>query len=427
MNASPTGPKPNNALVEPAAGAVGAATAAIGNAMNSVKNAAVNATKAANTALNNAAKAANSSNITSVLPFGNNSRRNSNATGPKTNGGENNSMFNNLFGSNNGANAGKNAGNAGKNASKSNNSFNIFGNDEDLEALPANASAAKKNNSGGLMGMVNSVNMAAASAAKNFSVEPSASPLATPLGIFIALVVVFLVVFSVFNKQIKQGYEYIMASLSQALGLSSRPAVVAEIAPSEGQIQELTMPPTPPQDVTPSQDKADDSIVEKLLPSSAKNEVFNVSQNKFTYYDAEPLCKALGAELATYEQVKEAWNKGADWCNYGWVKGQMAVYPTQKGTYDMLQAGPEDQRNACGTVGLNGGVFDNPELRYGVNCYGKKPSQSAHDEALLMQQGKVPVTPDSLKVNEKINEYKSEADSLFVRPFNDSKWSTAFA
>jgi hypothetical protein len=217
-----------------------------------------------------------------------------------------------------------------------------------------------------------------------------------------------------------------MASISQALGLSSRPAVSAEIVPTEGQIQELTMPPSAPQNVTPSQDAADDSIVEKLLPSSAKNEVFNVAQNKFTYYDAEPLCKALGAELATYEQVKESWNKGADWCNYGWVKGQMAVYPTQKSTYDMLQAGPEDQRNACGTVGVNGGTFDNPELRYGVNCYGKKPSQSAHDEALLMQEGKVPVTPDSLKVNEKINEYRSQADSLFVRPFNDNKWSGSF-
>jgi hypothetical protein len=150
--------------------------------------------------------------------------------------------------------------------------------------------------------------------------------------------------------------------------------------------------------------------------------VFNVSQNKFTYYDAEPLCNALGAELATYEQVKKAWNNGADWCNYGWVKGQMAVYPTQKQTYDKLQMGPADQRGACGTVGINGGYFDNPEFKYGVNCYGNKPSQSSHDEAMLMSQGKAPKTPATLKVDALRAEYINQADSMFVRPFNDSAW-----
>ena len=45
------------------------------------------------------------------------------------------------------------------------------------------------------------------------------------------------------------------------------------------------------------------SVVSKILPATGK-EVFSVSANKITYNDAEPLCKALGAELATYEQVK---------------------------------------------------------------------------------------------------------------------------
>ena len=34
---------------------------------------------------------------------------------------------------------------------------------------------------------------------------------------------------------------------------------------------------------------------------------------------------AFDAELASYDQVKDAWQKGADWCNYGWVKGQAAA------------------------------------------------------------------------------------------------------
>ena len=96
--------------------------------------------------------------------------------------------------------------------------------------------------------------------------------------------------------------------------------------------------------------------VEKILSGASTgvggNQVFNVSSNKYTYYDAEPLCKALGAELATYDQVKDAWSKGADWCNYGWIKGQMAVYPTSDDSFNKLQKGPAEQHLACGRPGV---------------------------------------------------------------------------
>jgi hypothetical protein len=163
--------------------------------------------------------------------------------------------------------------------------------------------------------------------------------------------------------------------------------------------------------------------VEKILPNVGSPEVFNISKNTFTYYDAEPLCRALGAELATYDQVKQAWEKGADWCNYGWVKGQTAVYPTQKETWDRIQAGPEEQRNACGVPGLNGGYFDNPELRFGVNCYGPKPNQSQHDEA-EMNKG-APLSPGALEVQKKVAKFRTEAASIGIMPFNDNKWSSS--
>jgi hypothetical protein len=146
-----------------------------------------------------------------------------------------------------------------------------------------------------------------------------------------------------------------------------------------------------------------------------------VSSNKFTFYDAEPLCKALGAELATYDQVKEAWNKGADWCNYGWVKGQMAVYPTSDETYAKLQAGPEEQRMACGRPGINGGYFDNPELRFGVTCVGQKPVQSKHDEREVAKGA--PLSPEALAFDKKVNQYKTQSDTIGILPFNTNKWS----
>jgi len=161
------------------------------------------------------------------------------------------------------------------------------------------------------------------------------------------------------------------------------------------------------------------SIMNKIMPGT---EVFNISSNKYTYNDAEPLCKALGAELATYDQVKDAWNKGADWCNYGWVKGQMAVYPTSDETYQKIQSGPEEGRQSCGRPGLNGGYFDNPEMRFGVTCVGNKPPQNKHDEDVASKGA--PLSPDALAFDKKVSQFKSDADHIGILPFSHSKWSS---
>ena len=177
----------------------------------------------------------------------------------------------------------------------------------------------------------------------------------------------------------------------------------------------MNPPPPPPPPV------ADVNTVNKILPT--RKTVYNVNSNKYTYSDAEPLCKALGAELATYDQVKQAWDQGADWCNYGWVKGQAAVYPTQKSTYDALQlSSTDDERMACGAVGVNGGYMDNPEVRFGVNCYGEKPSETAHDLKTTNELMQPPLTPSALKQKVKELHYKSEANLIGLLPFNQNQW-----
>jgi Extracellular link domain len=191
----------------------------------------------------------------------------------------------------------------------------------------------------------------------------------------------------------------------------------------------FSSPAAPVAPVVPSDETAADAsttqesskIVEKVLPSSGHSQVFSVNSNKYTYYDAEPLCKALGAELATYDQVKEAWAKGADWCNYGWVKGQQALFPTQEETYKKMELGPEEQRLSCGKPGVNGGFFDNPELRFGVSCYGTKPAQSEHDA--IEQSAGIPMSPDALEYDKKVAQFKSETGSIGILPFNTKTWS----
>jgi len=148
---------------------------------------------------------------------------------------------------------------------------------------------------------------------------------------------------------------------------------------------------------------------------SGHSEVFNVSRNIYSFADAEPLCKAFGAELATYDQIKEAYEKGADWCNYGWSKGQLALYPTQEETWKKLQEGPEDQRMTCGKPGVNGGNFPNPEQRFGVNCYGKRPIRTALDEQVAV----APTTP----FDREVSRFKSELDTIPVTPWNIKQWS----
>lgn len=230
------------------------------------------------------------------------------------------------------------------------------------------------------------------------------------LGTFIVFLVVFLLIFW---KQIRSGWDVLYEQVRVFFGAAKSPPPPLE------EDENVTMDPVAPQDDALKHEK---TIVEKILPG--RQEVFNISKNTYTYYDAEPLCKALGAELATYEQLKEAYAKGADWCNYGWVKGQMAVYPTQSNTWEQLQNGPEDQRGTCGRPGLNGGYFDNPELRYGVNCYGVKPQQKDHDATAVTSGEGAPLSPGGLEFEKKIQKYRGEANSISILPFNKSAWSS---
>lgn len=153
------------------------------------------------------------------------------------------------------------------------------------------------------------------------------------------------------------------------------------------------------------------------VAGTSGKQVFNVSRNIYSFTEAEPLCRAFGAELATYDQVKDAYKAGADWCNYGWVKGQLAVYPTQKETYEKLQHGPEGERMSCGLPGVNGGYFPNEDQRFGVNCYGPRPAETALDERLQQEEN------SDIEFDRQVNHFKAERDSIAVAPWSKGQWS----
>jgi hypothetical protein len=228
-----------------------------------------------------------------------------------------------------------------------------------------------------------------------------------PMLITLGAIAVAVILYVTFKYQIDSTITAIIQRIREMMGLTVPTIITPE------PIQESHQPPT---------NQAEVPVIEKILPNN--KQVFNIASNIYTYADAAPLCKAMGAELATYEQVKQAWERGADWCNYGWVKGQAAVYPTQKATYDKLQQGPEDQRGACGQIGVNGGYFDNPGLRFGVNCYGDKPAESAHSLKIITEGAGQPLTPEAILFDKKVKKYAAEADTIGVLPFKPGEWSS---
>ena len=175
-----------------------------------------------------------------------------------------------------------------------------------------------------------------------------------------------------------------------------------------------------------ARDKIVDTKAEIKAVVSDK-EVFNVSSNIYTYDEAQSICETYGAELATYKQVEAAYNSGGEWCNYGWSAGQMALFPTQHSTWGTLNA-TELYKNACGRPGVNGGYIANPKVRFGVNCYGKKPAQTDADRERMKAASFPPHsskgTIQDLVNDAKVNFWKKHSDTfLRLNPFNRTEWS----
>jgi len=154
-----------------------------------------------------------------------------------------------------------------------------------------------------------------------------------------------------------------------------------------------------------------------------KKQVFNIPGNYYNYENAQALCKAYNSELATYDQIEKAYSNGAEWCNYGWSANQLALFPTQKQTYNNLQTIPGHE-NDCGRPGINGGYIANPKIRFGVNCYGNKPKISTEEEELMKTATPYPETVEDKVFQKRVDFWKEKIDEILVSPFNYSTWGS---
>jgi hypothetical protein len=151
-------------------------------------------------------------------------------------------------------------------------------------------------------------------------------------------------------------------------------------------------------------------------------QVFNIPGNYYGYEDAKSLCTAFGARLANYQEVEDSYSRGGEWCNYGWSDGQMALFPTQTKTFNNLQK-IKGHENDCGRPGVNGGYMANPQLKFGVNCYGYKPKINQEEEELMQVSTPYPKTEKDILFEKRVDYWKSKLSDILVSPFNYNAWS----
>ena len=177
--------------------------------------------------------------------------------------------------------------------------------------------------------------------------------------------------------------------------------------------------PEPDGDDEQTDDEEDPSRSTGTIP---QEQVFNIPGNYYGYETAKNMCTAYGARLASYDEVEDAYENGGEWCNYGWSDGQMALFPTQKGTYDKLQKIPGHE-NDCGRPGINGGYMANPHVKYGINCYGVKPPIDDDERFLMENSSPYPKTKRDEAREKEVEILKKSLGNVLVSPYNRDNWS----
>lgn len=179
----------------------------------------------------------------------------------------------------------------------------------------------------------------------------------------------------------------------------------------------------PEVDINITRISGDETPHDEPIPEiTYEKQVFHVPGNRYDFSDARAICAAYGGKLASYDQIEQAYEDGGEWCGYGWSEGQMALYPTQKKSFNRLQK-IKGHEHDCGRPGVNGGYIANPKVKFGVNCYGYKPKITPAEQDLMETNQLYPKTKDEKKMEQKIYDWRSKLSEILVAPFNKTTWS----
>lgn len=179
---------------------------------------------------------------------------------------------------------------------------------------------------------------------------------------------------------------------------------------------------TPEVDIVLETDQSSPMIPSIVPEITRKQQVFHIPGNKYTFEDSKAMCSAYGGRLATYKELEDSYKDGADWCSFGWSDGQMAFYPTQYDKWSNLQA-IEGHEHDCGRPGINGGYIDNPNVRFGINCFGYKPKITQQEMEQMANTPLYPKTNKEIDFDKKVDHWRSKLSEITVAPFNNTNWS----
>jgi hypothetical protein len=158
------------------------------------------------------------------------------------------------------------------------------------------------------------------------------------------------------------------------------------------------------------------------VPELPGEEVYHIPGNFYTYGDSKALCAAYGGRLANIKELQDAYQKGGEWCSYGWSDNQMALFPTQYKHWERLQK-IKGHENDCGRPGVNGGYIDNPNVRFGVNCYGHRPKITPLESEIMEATPDYPITRQQQKFNKRVEYWKERIEDILISPFSPNNWS----
>lgn len=210
----------------------------------------------------------------------------------------------------------------------------------------------------------------------------------------------------------------------------------------------------PMDNISPVEETID--IIDNNIKSNS-DEVFQISNQLYTYDEAKCKCESYGSRLATKAELTQAYNNGAHWCNYGWIDGNDAYYPVQqceldkkainiKNYNDILKKHYEEpnkytlkmvndarqkmhRENSlefCGnSSGLNGGTFEDKNVRFGATCFGKKPDGISirEKEAKCKDNNIIEESEQINKENERKATCGGVSKNDIIVSFNYDKWN----
>ena len=275
----------------------------------------------------------------------------------------------------------------------------------------------------------NSVNLNSGTAVKSFNDDISKSMTPGLLGILLFIIVIYYYLFFSLGMKVAQAptqspsfgavaIELLLWSLFVVLIVINGLQYYYEINVT-AEIKNI-LSGEPKLDITISQPVEEENLGPAEI--AIQKQVFHLKDNKYTYDNAKAVCKAYGARLANYDDMEGVHRKGGEWCNYGWSDNQSAFFPTQKATWEKLQT-IKGHEHDCGRPGINGGYIANPNVRFGVNCYGYKPKMNLNSRQLMDNNNVYPKTEKEVAFENKVKKWKKEINNLVVAPFNMDRWS----